>query len=118
MEKRSSEEEMDMTEACTDKPVQEQVSSSFSAYGLACTFLIFYRTVFYSTGDPRLLFNSHGNQKHGSKRGEFMLSFKIITISLCTWECIPVPSALVYNQDVEGSYLSTWRVAFGWCYLR
>lgn len=100
MEKRSSEEEMDMTEAYTDKPVQEHVSTSvltydvtfciifltkvlksFSGFGLACTFLIFYRTVFYSTGDPHLLFNSHGNQKHGLKLEEFMLSFKIITIS-------------------------------------
>ena len=52
MEKQFSEEEMDMTETYTNKPVQEQVSTSFSAYGLACTFLIFYPTVFYITGDP------------------------------------------------------------------
>lgn len=46
MEKRSSEEEMDMTEAYTDKPVQEQVSSSFSAYGLACT--LFFIVVYFT----------------------------------------------------------------------
>ena len=32
MEKRSSEKEMDMMDAYTDKPVQEQVSSCFLAY--------------------------------------------------------------------------------------
>ena len=95
---------MDMTEAYTDKPVQEQVSTSVLAYDVtfciifitnlkkffrvwSCmygsTFLIFYCTVFYSTGDLHLLFNSHGNQKHGLKLGEFMLSFKVITISKC-----------------------------------
>lgn len=45
----------------------------------SCMYLIFYRSVFYRTGDPHLLFNSHGNQKHGSKLREFMFSFKIIT---------------------------------------
>ena len=32
IEKRSSEKEMDMMEAYTDKPVQEQVSSCFLAH--------------------------------------------------------------------------------------
>ena len=34
IEKRSSEKEMDMMEAYTDKPVQEQVSSSLLAYAV------------------------------------------------------------------------------------
>ena len=52
MEKQFSEKEMDMRETYTNKAVQEHVSTSFSAYRLVCTFLIFYPTVFYITGDP------------------------------------------------------------------
>ena len=41
MEKRSSEEEMDVTEAYTDKPVQEQVSTSVLAYDVTFYIIIF-----------------------------------------------------------------------------
>ena len=56
MEKRSSGKEMDMMEAYTDKPVQEEVSSSFwymMSY-LAYNFLIFYYLILYSAGEPHL----------------------------------------------------------------
>ena len=56
IEKRSSEKEMDMMEAYTDKPVQEQVISYFLAHDvISCTCNLFRPFIFYSMGEPHLL---------------------------------------------------------------
>ena len=45
MEKRSSEEEMDMTEAYTDKPVQEHVSTSVLTYDVTFCIIFFNKNI-------------------------------------------------------------------------
>ena len=77
IEKRSSEKEMDMMDAYTDKPVQEQVSSCFLAHDvISCTCNFLFFVLLYSTVWENLTCsNFQGKFKHGFELWGFMLNF-------------------------------------------